>query len=124
VTSDSSVRLAEVIATLSLATDLGMGQPPQYALRSCLLAIRLGDALGLDEDDLNDVYYLALLRFAGCTADAPLAAAAFGGDAFDTALRAMADFTDLKTPYTGNHSSGVATPAAAAAAWASFRRAM
>jgi HD-GYP domain-containing protein (c-di-GMP phosphodiesterase class II) len=80
VTSDTDVRLAEVIATLSLATDLGMGQPPQYALRSCLLAIRLGGALGLDEDDLNDVYYLALLRFAGCTADAPLAAAAFGGD--------------------------------------------
>ena len=30
---------------LSLATDLGMGQPLEFALRSCVLAVRLGDAL-------------------------------------------------------------------------------
>jgi HD-GYP domain-containing protein (c-di-GMP phosphodiesterase class II) len=33
----------------------------------------------------------------------------------DTALRAMADFVDLKSPYFGGHSSGVADLAAAAA---------
>src|SRR5579885_2848902 len=90
------VRLAEVIATLSLATDLGMGQPAQYALRSCLLAVRLGEALGLGEEDLVAVYYLALLRFAGCTADAPVAAAAFGGD--EVAARAWFATVDYGRP--------------------------
>jgi HD-GYP domain-containing protein (c-di-GMP phosphodiesterase class II) len=78
--SDSGLRLAELVATLSLATDLGIGQPMQYALRSSLLAVHLGEALGLSDEELADAYYLALLRFAGCTADAPLAAAAFGDE--------------------------------------------
>ena len=41
-TSDSGLRLAEVIAALSLATDLGVGQPMGYALRSWVLVVRLG----------------------------------------------------------------------------------
>ena len=41
------VRLAEVIAALSLATDLAMGQPMAFALRSCVLSVRLGEALAL-----------------------------------------------------------------------------
>jgi HD-GYP domain-containing protein (c-di-GMP phosphodiesterase class II) len=36
--------------------------------------------LGVAGADLSDVYYLALLRFVGCTADAHEAAAAAGGD--------------------------------------------
>ena len=77
---DSGLRLAELIATPSLATDLGIGQPMQYGLSSSVLAVHLGEALGLGDEDLSDTYYLALLRFAGCTADAPLAAAAFGDE--------------------------------------------
>lgn len=60
-------RLAEVIAALSLATDLGMGQPMDHALRRCLLAVRLGEALGLDAHELRDVYYVALVCSVGCT---------------------------------------------------------
>ena len=69
-TSDQTgfgVRLAEVIAALSLATDLGMGQPMDHALRRCLLAVRLGEALGLDERALRDVYYVGLVCSVGCT---------------------------------------------------------
>jgi HD-GYP domain-containing protein (c-di-GMP phosphodiesterase class II) len=76
----TSVRLAEVVATLSLAIDMGMGLPSDYGLRSCVVAVRLGEAAGLSEPELADVYYLALLRHAGCTADAPLAAEAFGDE--------------------------------------------
>jgi hypothetical protein len=39
------MRLAELVAALSLATDLGMGQPMEHELRACLLAVRLGEAL-------------------------------------------------------------------------------
>jgi HD-GYP domain-containing protein (c-di-GMP phosphodiesterase class II) len=74
------VRLAELVASLSLATDLGMGQPLEQALRTCLLAVAAGRELGLKDAALSEVYYLALLRFVGCTADAHEQAALVGGD--------------------------------------------
>jgi HD-GYP domain-containing protein (c-di-GMP phosphodiesterase class II) len=77
---EPGVRLAELIAALSLATDLGMGQPIEQALRSCVLATRLGDALDLSPNELVVIYYLALLRFLGCTAEAHVAAEAFGDE--------------------------------------------
>ena len=40
--ADSGVRLAELMAALSIATDLGMGQPLETALCSCVVAMRLG----------------------------------------------------------------------------------
>ena len=63
------LRLAELIAALSLATDLGLGQPMAHALRTCLIAISLGRAIGLPERELSDTYYTTLLRFVGCTSD-------------------------------------------------------
>src|SRR5437588_6958866 len=74
------LRLAELVAALSLATDLGMGQPLEQALRTCLIAVAIGDRLGLEGENLSDVYYVALLRFLGCTADAHDLAALVGGD--------------------------------------------
>jgi HD-GYP domain-containing protein (c-di-GMP phosphodiesterase class II) len=62
-----SPRLAEVCATLSLATDLALGQPMESGLRACLVAVGLGEAIGLGSQDRGDVYYLTLLRMAGCT---------------------------------------------------------
>jgi hypothetical protein len=54
---DSGVHTAELMAALSIATDLGMGQPLESALCSCVVAVRLGAALHLDGDTLRDVYY-------------------------------------------------------------------
>src|SRR3979490_2857206 len=73
----SGGRLVEVLGTPSLAIDLNVGQSMEHALRSAILAVRLGDALGLDETELTDCYYLALLRHVGCTAEARTAAAVF-----------------------------------------------
>jgi hypothetical protein len=75
----AELRLAELVTALSLATDLGMGQPMEHALRTCLLSQRLGETLGLGPARLHDVYNVALLRFLGCTADAHETAAAVGG---------------------------------------------
>ena len=74
------IRRAELVASLSLAGDLGLGQPWEHALRTCLVALRLGEADGLSEHDLQDLYYVALLRVVGCTADAHVAAALFGDE--------------------------------------------
>src|ERR1700694_1190535 len=76
----SDIRLAELMATLSLATDLGMGQPMEYALCVCVLSVRLGEALGLSENELREVYYLALLRHIGCNAETYRMADLFGDE--------------------------------------------
>ena len=74
------LRLAEPLAALSLVTDLGMGNPPEVAMRGCLLATALARRLGFDERAAADVYYTALLRYVGCTAPAHEQAALAGGD--------------------------------------------
>jgi HD-GYP domain-containing protein (c-di-GMP phosphodiesterase class II) len=79
-TDTSNVRLAEVIGALSVATDLGMGHPLEFALCSCILAVRLGEASGLGEEMLREVYYQALLRYIGCNAETHLLAALIGDE--------------------------------------------
>jgi HD-GYP domain-containing protein (c-di-GMP phosphodiesterase class II) len=74
------VRAAEVIATLSLATDLGIGVPLEYGLHSTLIALRLVDRLGLDAETASQTYYACLLFYVGCTANADIAAEIFGED--------------------------------------------
>ena len=56
-------RLAEVLATLSLATDLGMGQSMEHMLRQSLVALRLAGRLGLGDDERTVVYYGSLLAW-------------------------------------------------------------
>lgn len=75
--SQPAVRLAELIAALSLATDLGTGLPFEQALRTCLLATRFATQLGLDEQECRNVYYVALLRSIGCVASARELASSF-----------------------------------------------
>ena len=74
------LRLAELLASLSLAIDLGLGQPMEHFLHACLLAVRLGQLLDLSEQERSEVYYLGLIRHLGCTAGASEAAAVSGDD--------------------------------------------
>ncbi len=43
---EAPIRAAEVVGALSLATDLGTGQPHEHALRTAVLAVRLGELAG------------------------------------------------------------------------------
>ena len=74
------VRLAELVAALSLGIDLGFGQPMEHVLRQCLIALRLGEGAGLDEQQRAAVYYTALLINVGCHTDAHEQAKWFGDD--------------------------------------------
>jgi len=74
------VRAAEVIAALSLATDLGIGVPLEHGLHSTLVAMRLAERLGVDAETASQTYYACLLFYVGCTADAEVAAETFGDD--------------------------------------------
>jgi HD-GYP domain-containing protein (c-di-GMP phosphodiesterase class II) len=77
---DDRIRLAELMAALSLATDLGLGQPLEHELGVCLSALELAERLGCDPEERSDVFYVALLAHAGCTAAAPYFASWVGGD--------------------------------------------
>src|SRR5436189_3358293 len=79
-TDRAHVRLAELVAALSLGVDLGFGQPMEHVLRQCLIALRLAERVGLDEDERAVVYYTAMLVTVGCHADAHEQAKWFGDD--------------------------------------------
>jgi HD-GYP domain-containing protein (c-di-GMP phosphodiesterase class II) len=74
------VRLAELVAALSLGIDLGFGQPMEHVLRQCLIALRLAEGIGIGEEERAVVYYTALLVNVGCHSDAHEQAKWFGDD--------------------------------------------
>jgi len=74
------VRLAELVAALSLGVDLGFNQPMEHVLRQSLIALRLAEQIGVDEATRTSVYYTALLNNVGCHSDAHEQAKWFGDD--------------------------------------------
>lgn len=73
-------RRAEVLAGLSVAIDLGLGQPSEHMLRSATIACRLADRLGLAREQRATVYYSSLVMWIGCHADSQEYARWFGDD--------------------------------------------
>lgn len=92
------MRLAELMGTLSLATDAGMGMPMEHSLRSATLAVRLGELARATERERADAFYISLMRYGGCTADSDLAAEVMGdeiavrGGLFGADWGSMTDF--------------------------------
>jgi HD-GYP domain-containing protein (c-di-GMP phosphodiesterase class II) len=78
--SEARVCLAELIAALSLGTDLGLGHPMEHVLRQCVIALGLAERLGLSESERSVVYYVALLAWVGCHVDSYEQAHWFGDD--------------------------------------------
>lgn len=78
--SAGSIRLAELMAALSLVTDLGLGQPLQHEVGVCLASLELADRLGCSDEECSDVYYVALVAHVGCTGAAAFFADWAGGD--------------------------------------------
>jgi len=76
----SGVRLAELVAALSLATDLGLGLPQEHVLRQTVIARRLAAAARLPDEQQTAVFYVSLLAWVGCVADSHELATWFGDD--------------------------------------------
>jgi HD-GYP domain-containing protein (c-di-GMP phosphodiesterase class II) len=74
------VNLAEMIASLSLATDLGLGLPEEHVLRQTVIGSRLAALAGLDLDEQAAIFYVSLLAWVGCIADSHELAHWFGDD--------------------------------------------
>src|SRR5205807_2641820 len=71
---------AELLAALSVAIDLGLGQPAEHMLRAAMIATRLADRLGLTKAQRDCVYYTTLIMWIGCHADSHEYARWFGDD--------------------------------------------
>ncbi|HEX9774689.1 MAG TPA: hypothetical protein VGB83_03805 [Actinomycetota bacterium] len=50
----TDLRLIDLLAAISVATDLGMGQAPEKAIRSCLLATGLARGMDLPEEEVRE----------------------------------------------------------------------
>ena len=61
------ITFSEILSALSFAIDLTEDAVPGHALRSCLLGMRLGRALGLSAEELTPLYYALLLKDIGCS---------------------------------------------------------
>ena len=77
---EPKLRVVELLASLSLATDLGTGQPTGHGLSTSLLAVSLAREVGCGPDQVRSVLHVALLRFLGCTSEASDTARTAGGD--------------------------------------------
>ena len=69
-----------MLAGLSVAIDLGLGQPAEHMLRSSVIARGLADRLDLSREQKATVYYTTLLMWIGCHADSQEYARWFGDD--------------------------------------------
>jgi HD-GYP domain-containing protein (c-di-GMP phosphodiesterase class II) len=86
------VRRADFLMALAYATDLATGHSRDFALRSCVLGMRIADVGMLDQNTRRSIWHQALLRYIGCNADSHLLAAAWGDE---IALRKELARTDM-----------------------------
>jgi len=76
----SRIPLVSVISGLSHALDLTEGHPPGHANRSCIIGMRIAQALGLPAEQQTNLHHALLLKDAGCSSNAQRVTELFGGD--------------------------------------------
>ena len=105
--------MAELVATVSYAADLGLGQPMSHCMRKTVIALRLADLIDVSDRDREATYYLGLMMNAYCHADATEQARWFGDD---IGMKADGqDIVDMNTAQTisfllrrvGSHGTGL-----------------
>ena len=74
------LRLAELLAAVSLATDLAHDVAAESALRDAVLTVELAHLMGWSSPEVSDAYYLALLYHIGCTGAVAAQSRLGGGD--------------------------------------------
>ena len=102
------------MATLSYASDLGLGQPMAHCMRQTAVALRLAVLAGGSDRELEATYSLGLLMNVYCHADAAEQAKWFGddismkSDTFDLLDMSTARMVAVMVRRVGSHGSGVA----------------
>lgn len=105
-------RRTELLAALSIAIDLGLGQPAEHVLRSSLIAVRLADRLGLSREQRDTCFYVTLVMWIGCHAESHEYVRWFGDDVLVKQQAYLVDWAGL--PYlrflVGNVAHGSPLP--------------
>src|SRR3954454_17068873 len=104
------LRLAELVAALSLGVDLGFDQPMEHVLRQCVIGLRLADRLGLGDEQRSTLYYTALMVNVGCHSDAHEQAKWFGDDIALKATKYRHDSRSLRGVAAGMRLVGAGRP--------------
>jgi hypothetical protein len=78
--ASSGVQLAEVVGSIALAADLGLGQPLDHVLRSWFVATRFAEHLGVSREDRDATYWTTLFMTAGGTGSSYELSQVFGDD--------------------------------------------
>jgi HD-GYP domain-containing protein (c-di-GMP phosphodiesterase class II) len=97
---NEGVRLADLLAGISLISDHGLGLPPDDAVRSCLVATALARKLDLHESEVADVFYDALLEHIGCMGYAHETTLVWGDDLAANRAAQRTNFADPKELFT------------------------
>src|SRR3954453_7276891 len=82
----------------------------EHVLRQCLIALRLSEAIGLDEEQRAVVYYTALLINVGCHSDAHEQAKWFGDDIAMKSIKYDHEPKSLRMALTGMRFLGSGRP--------------
>lgn len=78
--SATQVPVLDAVKALAFVGDLSMGQPIDHSVRTAWLAAQLAEAIGVDRQVRTYAVCVALLRWSGCTANAPEFAELLGDD--------------------------------------------
>jgi HD-GYP domain-containing protein (c-di-GMP phosphodiesterase class II) len=97
---DDGVRLADLLAGLSLISDHGLGLPPDDAVRSCLVATALARKLGLRDAEVTAALYDSLLEHIGCLGYAHETYLVWGDDLAGNRAAQKTNFADPKQLFT------------------------
>jgi len=65
----ASIRLSEIVSSLSYALDLTEGQPMGHSVRTCAIGMRIAREIGLSANEQADLYYALLLKDSGCSSN-------------------------------------------------------
>src|SRR5918996_597036 len=90
---EDQLRLADLLAALSVSTDLAMGQAPEKAIRACIVATGIARHMNLPEPVVADAYYTTMLKHLGCTATLHEELHLLGPD--EAGMRPVAERTDV-----------------------------
>ena len=94
--ADGEVSLSEVISAMTFALDLTEGAIPGHSLRSCLLGMRIAEAMNIPEEMRTSLYYALQLKDTGCSNNAARVSQLVGGD--DRAMKWTSKLTDWSRP--------------------------
>lgn len=94
------LRLAELLAGLSMVSDLGYRLPVDTAVRSCVVGTSLARRMELPEPEVSDVFFVSLLFHVGCVAYSHETTEQFGDDLAVNHAAVKTDITSVRDVFS------------------------